>query len=109
MVTRRRLLVAVIGGIALPAFGQPTAKSWRIGFLGPTAASSQVWRARVEQLRLGLRELGYVEGRNLAIEFRWADGKLERLPALAAELVRLQPDVLVTATTPAALALKGAT
>jgi putative ABC transport system substrate-binding protein len=98
-----------IGGLALPAFAQPAGKAWRIGFLGPTAATSRVWQARVEQLRAGLRELGYVEGRNLAIEFRWADGKLERLPTLAAELVQLKPDVLVTATTPAALATKRAT
>jgi putative ABC transport system substrate-binding protein len=109
MVSRRQLLVAVMGGLALPAFAQPASKVWRIGFLGPTASTSPVWVARVEQLKAGLREVGYAEGRNVTIEFRWADGKLERLPALAAELVRLKPDVLVTATTPCALALKSAT
>jgi putative tryptophan/tyrosine transport system substrate-binding protein len=109
MVTRRIVLLSVLASLALPALAQPAGKVWRIGFLGPTAATSPVWVARVEQLRAGLRELGYVEGKNIAIEFRWADGKLERLPALAAELVQLKPDVLVTATTPCAMAAKRAT
>jgi putative ABC transport system substrate-binding protein len=109
MVTRRSVLSLLITGLALPALGQPAGKVWRIGFLGPTAATSPVWMARVEQMRVGLRELGYAEGRNIAIDFRWAEGKLERLPALAAELVGLKPDVLVTATTPCAMAAKGAT
>src|SRR5687767_14065763 len=109
MATRRVLLLLVLASLESPALAQPAGKVWRIGFLEPTAATSPVWVARVEQLRAGLRELGYVEGRNIAIEFRWAGGKLERLPALADELVRLKPDVLVTSTTPAAMALKGAT
>jgi putative ABC transport system substrate-binding protein len=109
MVTRRIVLLSVLASLALPALAQPAGKVWRIGFLGPTAATSPVWVARVEQLRAGLRELGYAEGKNIAIEFRWADGKLERLPALAAELVQLKPDVLVTATTPCAMAAKRAT
>jgi putative ABC transport system substrate-binding protein len=103
---RRIVLLLVLSSLAFPAFAQ---KVWRIGFLGPAAATSPVWVARVEQLRAGLRELGYAEGRNIAIEFRWADGKLDRLPTLAAELVQLKPDVLVTATTPAAMAAKRAT
>jgi putative ABC transport system substrate-binding protein len=105
----RIALLLIVGGLTLPAMAQPVGKVWRIGFLGPSGATSPVWIARVEQLKTGLRELGYVEGKNLAIEYRWADGKLERLPALAAELVRLKPDVLVTATTPGAMAAKGAT
>jgi putative ABC transport system substrate-binding protein len=64
---------------------------------------------RIEALKAGLRELGYVEGRNLVIDFRWAEGDLARLPALADELVRLKPDVIVTATTPGAMAAKRAT
>jgi putative ABC transport system substrate-binding protein len=63
----------------------------------------------VEALRLGLRDLGYVDGKNLAIEYRWAEGKLERLPSLAQELIRLNLDVLFVATTPGSLAAKAAT
>jgi putative ABC transport system substrate-binding protein len=63
----------------------------------------------MDRLRAGLRELGYVEGRNLTIEERWADGRYERLPALAAELVRSNVDVIVTHGTPGALAAKHAT
>jgi len=65
--------------------------------------------AWVEAMRGGLRDLGYVEGRNLSIEYRWADGKYERAPELAAELVRLKVEVLVTHGTPGTLAAKGAT
>jgi len=83
----------------LAAEGQPSAKVHRIGFLGAASASSQ--EIRVEALRVGLRELGYVEGRNIVIEYRWAEGKYDRLPVLAAELVSLKVDVLVTAGTPA--------
>ena len=76
-----------------------------IGYLiersGPTAFD--------EAFRLGLRELGYSEGRNVVVEYRWADGKAERLPALAAELVRLKVDVIVTSGTPGGLAAKNAT
>jgi putative ABC transport system substrate-binding protein len=63
----------------------------------------------VEALRVGLRDLGYIEGRNIVIEFRWAEGKYDRLPNLADELVRLNVDVLVTAGTPGTLTAKRAT
>jgi len=76
----------------------------RIGFLSPTSDDS-----RVEAFRQGLRELGYNEGRNIAIEYRWADGKFERLPELAAELVRLKVDIVVAVVTQASLAVKNAT
>jgi putative ABC transport system substrate-binding protein len=112
MATRRTVLTFPLASLAMaafPAFAQPAGKMWRLGFLSPAASTSSVWAARVEALRAGLRELGYAEGRNLAIDFRWADGNLERLPGLAAELVGLKPDVLVTATTPAAMAAKRAT
>ena len=65
--------------------------------------------ARIEAFRQGLRELGYVEGKNIVIEWRYADGKLDRLPALAAELVRLKVDVIVTAGPTATRAAKEAT
>ena len=86
---------------------QQTEKVYRIGYLGNASASAQA--KRVESLRASLRDLGYVEGKNIVIEFRWAEGKLDRLPDLAAELVRLKLDVLVTAGTPGALAAKQAT
>src|SRR5260221_7126913 len=99
--TRRKLIVA-LGAVALIAplgsFAQQQGKVWRIGFLGPASAFNTA--TRVEALRAGLRELGYVEGRNIVIEFRWAEGRYERLPELAAELVLLKSDVLVTSAAP---------
>ena len=65
--------------------------------------------ARIEAFRQGLRELGYVEGKNIVIEWRYAEGKLDRIPALAAELVRLKVDVIVTAGPTATRAAKEAT
>ncbi len=110
MITRRELLIA-LGTSALAAplatFAQQRPKVWRIGFLGPTTASGIAsW---VEALRAGLRDLGYVEGKNIVIEFRWAEGNYERLPDLAAELVRLKADIIVTHTVAGILAAKAAT
>ena len=106
---RRRDFVALLGGAAaslpLAALAQQ-AKMARIGFLGLVSASSQ--RNPVAALRAGLRDLGWVEGRNILIEFRWAEGNYERLPALAEELVRLRVDVLVTHGAAGALAAKNA-
>ena len=79
----------------------------RIGYL--TASSPSVNPTRVEAFRQGLRELGYVEGKNIVIEWRYAEGKLDRLPALVAELVRLNVDIIVTAGPPATRAAKEAT
>jgi putative ABC transport system substrate-binding protein len=73
---------------------QQTGRVYRIGFLGATSPSG--YAPQVAAFRTGLRELGYVEGKNLVIEFRWAEGNYARLPELAAELVRWKPDVLVT-------------
>jgi ABC-type uncharacterized transport system substrate-binding protein len=81
-------------------------KTYRIGFLTP--ASSTSMEARVGRFRQGLREFGYVEGQNATIEYRWADGKQERLPDLAVELVRLKVDVVVTHGVLATLAAKRA-
>ena len=86
---------------------QPTAIIARIGFLGVSTPAA--WAPRVDAFRAGLRDLGYVEGKNVVIEFRFAEGKYERLPELAAELVRLKVDVIVTHSVPGALAAKQAT
>jgi ABC-type uncharacterized transport system substrate-binding protein len=107
---RRRKFIALLGGAAawpLAARAQQATKIFRIGFLGATSASS--WASRVEAFRLGLRDLGYVEGKNILIEFRWAEEKYDQLPALAAELVRQKVDVLVIFGTPGTLAAKRAT
>ena len=110
MNNRRKLLVALgAGALAAPltSFAQQKGKVWRIGFLH--AASASGIAGRVEALRTGLRDLGYVEGKNLVIEFRWAEEKYDRLPELAAELVRLKVDIIVTQGTPGILAAKSAT
>ena len=91
----------------LAAEAQPAGKVYRIAFLGSTSPSG--YASQMEAFRGGLRDLGYVESQNLVIEFRWAQGKNERLPELAAELVRLKPDVLVTHGVPGTLAAKRAT
>ena len=78
-----------------------------IGFLGSESASNQA--KRLEALRAGLRELGYVEGKNIVIEIRWAEGKYDRLPALAAELVGLKVSAIVVSGAKATLAMTRAT
>jgi putative ABC transport system substrate-binding protein len=87
-------LAAVALGAPLSAFAQQKGKVWRIGFLGSASASG--FAGRVDALRASLRDLGLVEGKNIMIEFRWAEGKYERLPELAAQLVRLKVEVIVT-------------
>ncbi len=87
-------LSAMLFALSLSAQAQQPAKVPRIGYLA--AASPSANPARIEAFRQGLRELGYVEGKNIVIEWRFADGKLERLPEFAAELVRLKVDVIVT-------------
>ena len=79
----------------------------RIGFLAPATRTG--YQHHTDAFLQGLRELGYVEGQNVTIEYRWADGNFERLPELAAELVRLKVDVIVAAVTQASLAAKNAT
>jgi putative tryptophan/tyrosine transport system substrate-binding protein len=83
------------------------AKAVRIGFLGPNSAAST--SSRMESLRAGLRELGYVEGKNLVIESRWADGNYDRLPDLARDLVGLKVDLILTSGTPGTRAARSAT
>ena len=103
--TAIRRLAALFLTTASLAQAQQPARIPRIGIL--IAASASSYSARVEAFRQRLRELGYVEGKNIVIEYRYAEGKLERLPDLAAELVRLKVDVIVT-TGPAILAAKKA-
>jgi putative tryptophan/tyrosine transport system substrate-binding protein len=98
------VLTFVFGGVVAQA--QQPAGIPRIGILSGSSASSN--SARIEAFRRQLRELGYVEGKNIFIEYRYADGKRERLPDLVAELVRLKVDVIVTGGAPAAEAAKKA-
>ena len=109
---RRAFLGTVAGGIVaapLAVEAQPAGKVPRIGFLVAASASDSAYAGLIEAFRQGLRDLGYVEGRNIVIEYRYADGKYERLPALAAELARLKVAVIVSHGTPGPLAAKQAT
>jgi putative tryptophan/tyrosine transport system substrate-binding protein len=90
---------------ALDTHAQPTNKVYRLGVLSGSSAGSPP----VEAFRQGLRELGYVEGRNIVVEYRFAEGRADRLPALAAELVHLQVDVIAAGPTPPAVAAESAT
>ena len=98
------LALALLAG-PLTGHAQQPRKVPRIGFLGGTSGSDH----RVEAFRQGLRDLGYVDGKNLIIEYRWAEGYYDRLPALAAELVGLPVDLLVCHGTPGTRAAKRAT
>ena len=109
---RRREFVTLVGGAAvawaLPAQAQQPAPTLRrLGYLFSFAPAegNHLWEA----CRLGLRQFGYVEGRGIVLEPRWADGHHERLPSLAAELVRLKVDIIISAATPATLAAMAAT
>src|SRR5947207_315764 len=99
MMRRRTFLkAAVIGIIAAPraVAAQPAGKTYRIGLLLPATAPVGSDAAQIETaFSAGLRELGYVEQRNIVIEQRYAEGRLDRLPQLAAELVRLGVDVII--------------
>jgi putative ABC transport system substrate-binding protein len=107
---RRREFITLIGaagaGLPLSARAQNPAKPV-IGFLG--GADPVGYAPQIEAWRLGLRDHGYVEDQNIAVEYRWAEGSYDRLPALAADLVRRNVAVIVTQGTPAALAAKQAT
>jgi putative ABC transport system substrate-binding protein len=112
MIARRTFLAgtgAVLLAAPLSAQAQQTGKVYRIGYLSNGFAATPARPVRpLEALRQRLRELGYVEGVNVVIEYRFAEGNNERLPALAAELVRLKPDVIVIRSSPAAVAAKKA-
>jgi putative ABC transport system substrate-binding protein len=98
---------ALLLALSVPAQAQQPTKIPRIGF--QSAASPSANAARIEAFRQGLREFGYVEGKNIVIEYRYAEGKLDRLPDLAAELVRLKVDVIVTAAPSSTRAAKEVT
>ena len=112
MVTRRRVVLAIGAGALvspLSSFAQQQGKVWRVGFLAQRHVDFVDADFYYGPFTQGMRELGYVEGKNLVIEWRSAEGKTERLPELAAELVQLKVDVLVTGATPPALAAQKAT
>ena len=108
---RRREFIKLIGGAAvagpLAARAQQVAKVYRIGFLGTSSPSLE--KPSIDAFVGKLRELGYVEGKSLVVEYRWAEGIEDRFPELAAELVSVNPDVIVTTGTPGTLAAKRAT
>ena len=100
-------LCTMLFALCVSAEAQQPTKVPRIGYLGGTSPSAIA--ARIEAFRQGLRELGYVEGKNIVIEWRFAEGNLDRLPALIAELVRLKVEVIVTAGGTVTRAAKEAT
>jgi putative ABC transport system substrate-binding protein len=109
MNNRRKLLVALAASSVASVFGahaQTQSKLFRIGYL---ATSDPATTPQLDEFREGLRERGYVEGKNLSMEYRWAEGSIERHPELATELVRLKVDVIFAWGTPAVTAAKQAT
>src|SRR6266481_4959741 len=96
---RRREFITLLGGAAaalpLPVNAQPSAKIPRIGLMVTGSLDTPEARVQLDAFRQGLRQLGYTEDRNIAIEYRGADARIERFPTLAAELVRLQVDVVL--------------
>ena len=108
---KRRDFITLLASAAVmcpfTARAQQTGKVLRIGYLGTSSPSLE--GHVLDAFRQKLRELGHVEGENIAIEYRWAEGQDDRLPELANELVRLEPVVIVTTGTPGTLAAKQAT
>jgi len=98
---------AMLLALCLPAEAQQSPKVSRIGYLGLSFPSANA--ARIEALQQGLRDLGYIEGKNIVFEWRWAEGKADRIPDLAAELVKLKVDIIVTGGSTATRAAKKAT
>src|SRR5262249_4301425 len=109
---KRREFITLLGGVAawpVAARAQQRSKIPRIGYLDPLSRSNRMAVGWGETFRSGLHDLGYVENKNIMIEYRWSEGKYEQLAALTAELVHLGIDVLVTYGTPATRAAKQAT
>src|ERR1700693_4111513 len=110
LMMKRRKFITLLGAATawpLATRAQQTGKLSRIGYLGSSSPSLEPHY--VEAFRQKLRDLGHVDGENIVIEYRWAEGQDDRLPNLATELVRLKPDVIVTTGTPGALAAMQAT
>jgi len=110
MITRRKVLLAIattLLAMPLPGETQNARKIYRVGYLGNSSASLEP--DLVEAFRQGMRDLGYIEGKNLVIEFRWAEGRYDRFASLVTDLIHLPVDVIVTAGTPGTLAAKNAT
>lgn len=108
---RRSLLGFAVAALAAPSslLAQQRARVYRIGFLGSASPTPETVRISLDYFRLGLRERGWIEGQNIIIEQRWAEGRVERFPELAAELVRLKVDVIAAATIDAVLGARKAT
>src|SRR6516225_2972858 len=108
---RRRTFIALLGGASawpLVVRAQPSANRVpRIGFLGSATAVGST--KAIDALRMGLRDFGYVEDRNIVIEFRWAEERYDRLPQLVRELIAMPVDLLITHGTPGTRAAKQAT
>jgi putative ABC transport system substrate-binding protein len=100
-------LCALLFALCFSADAQQTGKVFRIGFLDPSTASSMA--AQLEAFRQELRKLGWIEGKNISIEYRYAEGKFDRYPGLAADLVRLKVDLIVASGGATPLAAKRAT
>jgi putative ABC transport system substrate-binding protein len=102
-------LIGVLIALTVPAQAQQVAKVFRIGYLTGQSQASSASGSNIDAFRQGLREFRYIEGKNIVIEYRGAGGKLDRMPELAAELVSLGVDVIVTTGMPAVLAAKDTT
>src|ERR1044072_8560951 len=97
MISRRRIVIALGASALVAPFGalaQQQAKVWRIGFLGSSSAGGMA--GRIEAFKAGLTDFGYIDGKNIKVDYRWADDKYERLAALAADLIREKVDLIVT-------------
>jgi putative ABC transport system substrate-binding protein len=99
------MLLLLTGAEAAP--GQQPVKTYRVAYLAAAPRSTN--QPQLAEFQQGMRDLGYVEGRNLVLETRFADGKFDRLPQLAREIVQLNPDAIFVSTTPASLVIKAAT